>query len=143
MNQEESSKRDAERTVKLQLRALIVDDSRSMRAILRRSLEQCGFEVVEAVNGRDAVERLALMRIPDLTLVDWNMPEMTGIEFVISVRSDHSYDAMRIVMVTTETEVEQVQRALTAGANEYIMKPFTREVLIDKLTMLGLSDGVS
>jgi len=141
MSQAESSKRDAERTIQLQLRALVVDDSRSMRAILRRALEQCGFEVVEAVNGRDAVERLALMRIPDLTLVDWNMPEMTGIEFVINVRGDHSYDAMRIVMVTTETEVEQVQRALTAGANEYIMKPFTREVLVDKLTMLGLNVG--
>jgi len=143
MNQAESSNRGAPNTVKLQLRALIVDDSRSMRAILRRALERCGFEVVDAINGRDAVEKLALMRIPDLALVDWNMPEMTGIEFVCAVRTDHSYDSMRIVMVTTETEAEQVQRALMSGANEYIMKPFTQEVLIDKLTMLGLSDGVS
>ena len=143
MNQAESSNRGAPSPVKLQLRALIVDDSRSMRAILRRALEKCGFEVVDAVNGRDAVDKLALMRIPDLALVDWNMPEMTGIEFVCSVRNDHSYDSMRIVMVTTETEGEQIQRALASGANEYIMKPFTQEVLIDKLTMLGLSDGVS
>lgn len=144
MNQaQSSSERPADKAQKMQLRALVVDDSRSMRAILRRALEQCGFEVVEAVNGRDAVERLALMRIPDIALVDWNMPEMTGIEFVTTVRSDHSYDGMRIVMVTTETEIEQVQRALSAGANEYVMKPFTKEVLLDKLTMLGLSDGVS
>jgi two-component system chemotaxis response regulator CheY len=113
-----------------------------MRAILRRALEQCGFEVLEAVNGRDAIERLALMRIPDLVLVDWNMPEMSGIEFVVAVRRDRNYDAMRIVMVTTETEPDQVQRALTAGANEYVMKPFTKEVLLDKLTILGLDDGL-
>ncbi len=144
MNQaESSSKQKAENEPTMQLRALVVDDSRSMRAILRRSLEQCGFEVIEATNGKDAVERLALIRIPDLALVDWNMPEMTGIEFVTNVRRDHSYDAMRIIMVTTETELEQMQRALTAGANEYIMKPFTKDVLVDKLTMLGLSDGVS
>ena len=137
MDQSASS---SEARPKSQLRALIVDDSRSMRSILRRALEQCGFEVLEAVNGRDAVERLAMMRIPDLALVDWNMPEMTGIEFVVAIRSDKNYNAMRIVMVTTETEMEQVQRALTAGANEYVMKPFTREVLIDKLTLLGLGD---
>jgi len=137
MDQSASS---SEARSKSQLRALIVDDSRSMRSILRRALEQCGFEVLEAVNGRDAVERLAMMRIPDLALVDWNMPEMTGIEFVVAIRSDKNYNAMRIVMVTTETEMEQVQRALTAGANEYVMKPFTREVLIDKLTLLGLGD---
>jgi two-component system, chemotaxis family, chemotaxis protein CheY len=137
MDQSASS---SEARSKSQLRALIVDDSRSMRSILRRALEQCGFEVLEAVNGRDAVERLAMMRIPDLALVDWNMPEMTGIEFVVAIRSDKNYNAMRIVMVTTETEMEQVQRALTAGANEYVMKPFTREVLVDKLTLLGLGD---
>ena len=139
MNQSASSS-EARPNSKSQLRALIVDDSRSMRSILRRALEQCGFEVLEAVNGRDAVERLAMMRIPDLALVDWNMPEMTGIEFVVAIRSDKNYNAMRIVMVTTETEMEQVQRALTAGANEYVMKPFTREVLVDKLTLLGLGD---
>ncbi len=142
MNQSASAPCDAEGTFKIRRRALVVDDSRTMRSILKRALEQCGFEVQEAVNGRDAIQRLALMRIPDLALVDWNMPEMTGIEFVIAVRGDKNYDAMRIVMVTTETEMEQVQRALTAGANEYVMKPFTKEVLVDKLTILGLSDGI-
>ncbi len=140
MDQSASNSSESVQKSKTQLRALVVDDSRSMRAILRRALEQCGFEVLEAVNGRDAVERLAMMRIPDLALVDWNMPEMTGIEFVIAIRSDKNYNAMRIVMVTTETEMEQVERALKAGANEYVMKPFTREVLVDKLTLLGLGD---
>jgi two-component system, chemotaxis family, chemotaxis protein CheY len=118
-------------------RALIVDDSKVMRTILRRTLEARGFEVVEAENGRKALERLALMRIPDLALVDWNMPEMNGIELVFALRGDSSYDGMPVMMVTTETETEQVQRALKAGANEYLMKPFTEDILTDKLSMLG------
>lgn len=118
-------------------RALIVDDSRAMRAILRRSLEGRGFQVVEASNGREALERLALMRIPDLALVDWNMPEMNGIELISELRRDNSYDVMQVMMVTTETEMEQVQRAINAGANEYVMKPFTQEILDDKLALLG------
>lgn len=119
------------------LRALVVDDSRVMRSMLRRSLEKHGFDVVEAENGRDALERLTLIRIPDLALVDWNMPEMTGIELVAELRRDPNYDAMLVMMVTTETEPEQVQRAMDAGANEYVMKPFSKEVLDDKLALLG------
>jgi len=119
------------------LRALVVDDSRAMRSILRRNLEGRGFEVVEAGNGREALDRLSLMRIPDLALVDWNMPEMNGIDFIAAVRSDPNYDRMRVMMVTTETETEQVRRALNAGANEYVMKPFSTDVLNDKLALLG------
>jgi len=118
-------------------RALVVDDSRVMRTILRRNLESHGFDVVEAGNGREAIERLALIRIPDLALVDWNMPEMNGIELVAELRSDPNYDAMLVMMVTTETEPEQMQRAMDAGANEYVMKPFSKEVLDDKLALLG------
>jgi two-component system, chemotaxis family, chemotaxis protein CheY len=118
-------------------RALVVDDSRVMRTILRRTLEGRGFEVVEAENGRKALERLTMMRIPDLALVDWNMPEMNGIELIAELRRDRNYDAMLVMMVTTETETEQVQRALNAGANEYVMKPFSEEILSDKLSLLG------
>jgi two-component system chemotaxis response regulator CheY len=121
----------------LRPRALVVDDSFTMRMILRRSLAARGFEVVEAGNGREALERLSLMRIPDLALVDWNMPEMNGIEFISAIRRDRAYDTMRVVMVTTETEFDQVERALSAGANEYVMKPFSEEILADKLSMLG------
>lgn len=118
-------------------RALVVDDSRVMRSMLRRLLERRGFDVVEAENGRAALERLALMRIPDLALVDWNMPEMNGIDLISALRQDHNYDRMVVMMVTTETEMTQVQRALSAGANEYVMKPFTEDVLTDKLAILG------
>jgi len=73
-----------------------------------------------------------------LVLVDWNMPVMDGLEFIKTVRQSRTWDSLRIVMVTTETESEQVQRAMTAGANEYVMKPFTSEVLVAKLSLLGV-----
>lgn len=122
-------------------RALVVDDSRVMRSMLRRVLERRGFDVVEAENGRAALERLALMRIPDLALVDWNMPEMNGIDLISAIRLDPNYDQMRVMMVTTETEMSQVERAMNAGANEYVMKPFSEDVLSDKLALLGFADG--
>jgi two-component system, chemotaxis family, chemotaxis protein CheY len=121
----------------LKPRAIVIDDSHTMRMILRRSLESWSFDVVESENGRQALERLARMRIPELALVDWNMPEMNGIDFILAVRRDRVYDAMRIMMITTETEFSQVERALRAGANEYVMKPFSKEVLADKLCLLG------
>ena len=124
-------------------RAIIVDDSRAMRAILRRSLEEHGFQVVEASHGKEALERLSQIRIPQLALVDWNMPEMNGIELVTALRRDHNYDRMAVVMVTSETEPAQVERALHAGANEYIMKPFSNDVLNEKLLMLGLREELS
>lgn len=131
--------RSSAKTRLLKRRALVVDDSFTMRMILRRTLEGQGFEVVEAGNGREALERLSAMRIPDLALVDWNMPEMNGIDLIAAVRRDRAYDGMRVVMVTTETEFEQVERALNAGANEYVMKPFSEEVLADKLSLLGFA----
>jgi two-component system, chemotaxis family, chemotaxis protein CheY len=121
----------------LKPRAIVIDDSHTMRMILRRSLESWSFDVVESENGRHALERLARMRIPELALVDWNMPEMNGLDFILAVRRDRVYDAMRIMMITTETEFSQVERALSAGANEYVMKPFSKEVLADKLCLLG------
>jgi two-component system, chemotaxis family, chemotaxis protein CheY len=111
-----------------------------MRMILRRTLEGKGFEVVEAGNGREALERLSLMRIPDVAVVDWNMPEMNGIDFISAVRRDEVYNVMRVLMVTTESESEQVERALNAGANEYLMKPFSEELLVHKLSLLGLME---
>ncbi|MFT5441727.1 MAG: two-component system chemotaxis response regulator CheY, partial [Myxococcota bacterium] len=76
----------------------------------------------------------------EVALVDWNMPHMNGFEFVQAVRADKQYEDVQIVMVTTETEMEQVTKALEAGANEYIMKPFSQEVIGDKLSMLGILD---
>ena len=120
------------------MRALVIDDSKAMRSILTRMLQELGFEVLEAANGRLGLQRLQENGKIDLALVDWNMPEMNGLEFVRKVRAEHSYDGVLLMMVTTETEMENVVRALAAGANEYVMKPFTREVILEKLQIFGM-----
>lgn len=120
------------------MRALVIDDSRAMRAIIRKTLTEVGVEVVEAGDGREGLERLRQVSDVELVLVDWNMPVMNGLDFIRAVRSDRSYDPVRIMMVTTETEQEQLVRALEAGANEYLMKPFTKEVLVAKLSLLNV-----
>ena len=121
------------------MRALIIDDSKAMRSILARMLRGLDFEVVEAANGREALERLKGLGKVDLALVDWNMPEMNRFDFVRAVRSEHIYDGVLLMMVTTETEMENVVRALAAGANEYVMKPFTQEVILEKLQLFGMA----
>lgn len=121
------------------MRVLIIDDSRATRAILKRILKEIGFEVFEAGHGCEALERLKSIGKPDLALVDWNMPEMNGYDFVCSVRANHDYDDLPLMMVTSETEISKMAMALEAGANEYIMKPFTKEVLMEKLDMMGIS----
>jgi two-component system, chemotaxis family, chemotaxis protein CheY len=120
------------------MNALVIDDSRAMRMILGRMLREKGMEVAEAANGRLALDLLDEGLDPALVLVDWNMPEMTGIEFVAAVRQPPYRSTARIVMVTTETEVPQVAQALAAGADEYVMKPFTKESIFEKLQLLGI-----
>ncbi len=120
------------------MQALVVDDSSTMRKVLRSILVSAGFEVIEAKCGAEALERLQQSR-SDVALLDWNMPEMSGLELLAKVRSDRSYDAMRIMMVTTESEEEQLDKALQVGADEYVMKPFTRDIILDKLQMIGCS----
>ncbi len=124
------------------MRALVVDDSRAMRMIVSRVLRGLGAEVVEAADGQEALAVLAAGPVPDVALVDWNMPVMNGLELITAVRRDPGYASMRVVMVTTESESSQVVRALEAGAEEYIFKPFTPEAVVDKLAMLGLTSGV-
>lgn len=125
------------------MRALVIDDSKAMRGILARMLRVLEFEVVEASNGREAMERLRATGNFELALVDWNMPEMNGIDFVRAVRADHIYDGVLLMMVTTETEMENVVRALAAGANEYVMKPFTQDVILEKLRIFGMAGSQS
>lgn len=120
------------------MRALIIDDSRAMRSILSRLMTGLGFEVVTASNGLEGMERLQEDDGIGLALVDWNLPEMNGLEFVQSVRSDPSFETIRLIMVTTETEKERVVAALDAGVDEYVMKPFTEAILAEKLSFLGL-----
>lgn len=121
------------------MRALIIDDSKAMRSILGRMLRGLDFEVVEAANGREALEQLQVRGKFDIALVDWNMPEMNGFEFIRAVRADQMYDGVLLMMVTTETEMGNVVRALAAGANEYVMKPFTQDVILEKLRIFGMA----
>jgi two-component system chemotaxis response regulator CheY len=120
------------------MRALLLDDSRAMRMILRRIMHAAGFEVVEAADGRQGLDVLSAGPLPDVALVDWNMPGIDGLSFVKAVRDDPAYRQMTLMMVTTESEHDQVVRALAAGAHEYIIKPFTADAVVDKLELLGL-----
>ena len=122
------------------VKALVVDDSRAIRMILSRILQEMGFEVHEAGNGREGLQVLEAQKPGmELILTDWNMPEMNGLEFVKQVRHRPEFSSVPIVMVTTETEVEQMGAALEAGATEYVMKPFNKEILVEKLHMIGVT----
>jgi len=129
---------------------MVIDDSRAMRMILKRIVTQLGFDVVEAGNGKEAMEYLEsnVMTAEDvppiLALVDWNMPEMNGLEFVTKVRDEPRLRGVTLMMVTTESEQNQIVRALAAGAHEYVIKPFTPDAIVEKLALLGLtSNGVA
>ena len=122
------------------MRALVVDDSKAIRVVLKKMLTEGGFEdLAEAAHGAEALEVLQNGPQPDVILVDWNMPEMNGYEFIKAVRAIEEWRDIPLMMVTTETETSQVVRALAAGANEYLMKPFTPEMLGEKLAILGVT----
>jgi two-component system chemotaxis response regulator CheY len=118
--------------------ALIIDDSRAMRSILRRSVTDLGFETSEAANGQEALDHLEAGHVPDLCLIDWNMPVMDGYTFITRVRAKREWRDITLMMVTTESEHSQIVRALAAGAHEYVIKPFTPDAIAEKLEMLGL-----
>jgi two-component system chemotaxis response regulator CheY len=123
------------------MKALVVDDSKAIRSIIGKHLKGLGFEVVEAESGVEALVQLKKMGGADIALLDWNMPQMDGFEFLRRVRSDADFSELRVMMVTTESEMSQVAKALEAGASEYLMKPFTKEALLEKLVLLGLDPG--
>ncbi len=123
------------------MKALVIDDSTAARFLLTKILRELGFQCIEAVDGKQALERLAAEPDVDLALVDWNMPVMNGYELLLEMRNNRAYDSTRVMMATTETEMHQVVKAIEAGANEYIMKPFTKEMVEDKLRLLGFSLG--
>lgn len=120
------------------MRALVIDDSPTLRHLVGDMLRQLGFTVAEAGNGREGLDRLEHAERPDVVLVDWNMPEMNGLEFVRAVRADERLADVPLMMVTSEADLEHVAAALEAGANEYVMKPFSRECIADKLAILGV-----
>jgi two-component system chemotaxis response regulator CheY len=124
--------------------ALVIDDSRAMRGIIKRILVPLGYEVREAGNGREALDLIWEENLqPVVALIDWNMPEMNGLEFVTAVRKQKHLRNMTLMMVTTESEHSQIVRALAAGAHEYVIKPFTADAIVDKLAYLGLTSLVS
>jgi two-component system chemotaxis response regulator CheY len=123
------------------MRALVVDDSKAMRSIIRRHLDDLRIEVDEAGSGAEALFVLGQNPAPDVVLLDWNMPEMNGLECLRRLRADRETQNLRVMMVTTESEMAQVALALEAGADEYLMKPFDRQALLEKLLLLGLDPG--
>jgi len=120
------------------MRVLLIDDSRAIRRIIGDMMQSLGFEVTEAGNGIEALQRLEEFGAPDICFVDWNMPEMNGLEFIKAVRAKKEYYDLPLMMITTETEMERMAQAFVAGVNEYIMKPFDREMIIEKLNILGI-----
>ena len=119
--------------------ALIVDDSRAIRHILRKIIEPLGFQVLEAAHGIEGLERLNEHPDIGLALVDWNMPEMNGLEFTQAVRANPIFEKLKLVMITSETDPSKVAQALMAGVDEFLMKPFMSEMLLAKLQLIGVS----
>ena len=120
-------------------KALVVDDSRAVRMIISRTLRDLGYEVREAANGKEALEVMASEKnAVQLVLSDWNMPEVNGLELLKRLRQNPELASLVVVMVTTETELDQLSAALEAGANEYVMKPFTKDILVEKLQLVGI-----
>ena len=121
------------------MRALVIDDAKVMRMILRKILTSLGFDVSEASDGREGMAMLRQSPEIELALVDFYMPDMDGVEFVRAVRSDRAYDAIRLLMVTSEEEPARIEMALQAGADDYLHKPFGRQETIDKIQGLGIA----
>lgn len=122
------------------MRALIVDDSRFVRSYLRGMLEEHGIACEEAADGCAGLEQLHDGPEFELALIDWNMPMMNGLEMLKQLRAD-GFSDLKVLMVTTEAENEYITRALEAGADEYLMKPFDDAALNEKLAMLGLVEA--
>lgn len=115
---------------------LVTDDSATVRRVARKLLTGLGFEVDEAEDGQVALEKCR-KRMPNVVLLDWNMPVMDGLEFIKALRHTPGGRAPAVIFCTTETDVEHIQKAMACGANEYLMKPFDRESLILKLEMVA------
>jgi two-component system chemotaxis response regulator CheY len=116
---------------------LVVDDSRVVRKVARKILEELNFACSEAEDGRQAMEACAA-QMPDAILLDWNMPVMTGIEFLRRLRKMSGGEQPKVVYCTTENDLAHIQEALSAGANEYIMKPFDSDIIQTKFAQVGL-----
>jgi two-component system chemotaxis response regulator CheY len=116
---------------------LVVDDSRVIRMVARKILEELGFSVVEAEDGQVALDRCK-ETMPDGVLLDWNMPNMDGLQFLEALRGEAGGDAPKVIFCTTENDLSHIQQAIESGADEYIMKPFDSEIVRSKFEQVGL-----
>lgn len=116
---------------------MVVDDSRVIRKVARQILEDMKFEILEAVDGQEALNQCRT-KMPDAILLDWNMPVMNGIDFLRHLRKEKGGTTPIVVFCTTENDIQHITEAIQAGANEYIMKPFDREIIETKFVEVGL-----
>jgi two-component system chemotaxis response regulator CheY len=117
---------------------LIVDDSRVIRKVARRILEDLGFEVAEASDGVEAMAWCNAV-MPDVVMLDWHMPGMDGLEFLGRLRAEPDGDRPKVVFCSMENQIDRIRQALDAGADEYIMKPFDGDIMAGKLAQMGLA----
>jgi two-component system chemotaxis response regulator CheY len=117
---------------------LVVDDSKVIRKVARHILETLNFSVDEAEDGQEALDRCGAS-MPDVILLDWNMPVMSGMEFLKSLRLSENGAQPKVVFCTTENDAAHIRAAIAAGADEYVMKPFDRETLQSKLQIVGVA----
>lgn len=120
------------------MRALIIDDSKAIRTAIKTHLSAMGFETVEAEDGTHAIEQVEAHWPIDVATVDWEMPRTTGVEFIEQLKQRPEFDSIKLLMVTTLNSLQQVARALRAGADEYLMKPITREMIEEKFILMGV-----
>ena len=116
---------------------LIVDDSSVVRKVARRILEELSFSISEAADGKAALD-VCLKGMPDVILLDWNMPVMNGLDFIKHLRQTKGGDRPIVVFCTTENDMTHIQQAIAAGANEYIMKPFDSGIIQSKFAQVGI-----
>lgn len=116
---------------------LVVDDSNVIRKVARRILEEMNFEIDEAADGQEALDKCR-QGMPDVILLDWNMPVMDGMDFLIALRQEENGQAPKVIFCTTENDAGHIMKAMRSGANEYIMKPFDKEIFEAKFSEIGL-----
>jgi len=117
---------------------LVVDDSKVIRKVARHILETLNFSVDEAEDGREALDRCEAA-MPDVILLDWNMPVMSGMEFLLALRQSDVEAQPKVVFCTTENDIAHIRAAIDAGADEYVMKPFDRDTIQTKLQIVGVA----
>ncbi len=118
-------------------KCLVVDDSKIVRKVVRKIIEGLGFEVLEAEDGKVAIDQARATAV-DVMILDWNMPVMDGLECMKGLRADASIHQPKIIFCTTENDFTKIQTAMMAGADEYVMKPFDEAIIAGKLRQLGI-----